>query len=126
MLDKISIGGTANIRAINETNFTVAMMGVFDGGVYAKVTGVTDTPDGKKHYDLRHYFVTDDGSYVYTEDKSVHTPVDGTVHLAQTEYTVVEAGGKFEGMTGSFKSWGAMDYNRGIGVLRFEGELSKQ
>jgi len=91
----LSIGRTANIRAIDTTNFAVAMTGVFDGGVYAKVTGVTESTDGKKHYELRHYFVTDDGSYLYTQDKSVHTPVDGTIHLAQTEYTVVEAGGRF-------------------------------
>lgn len=125
MSDKLSIGGTANIRAIDETNFTVAMTGVFDGGVYAKTTGLTESPDGKKLYELRHYFVVDDGSYVYTQDKSTHTPIDGTIYLAQTEYTVIEAGGKFQGMTGSFKSWGAMDYSKGVGVLRFEGELSR-
>ena len=32
--------------------------------------------------------------------------IEGVVYYAQTEYSVVEAGGKFEGMTGSFKSWG--------------------
>ncbi|MBE9169561.1 hypothetical protein IQ238_19200 [Pleurocapsales cyanobacterium LEGE 06147] len=125
MANTLSIGGTANIRAIDATNFAVAMTGVFDGGVYARITGATDSPDGKKHYDLRHYFVADDGSYVYTQDKSVHTPVEGTIYFAQTEYTVVEAGGKFEGMTGSFRSWGAIDYGRGVGVLRFEDQLSR-
>ena len=124
MSDKRSIGVTANIRAINETNYAVAMTGIFDGGVYAKTTNTTESPDGKKIYALRHYFVADDGSYVYTQDKSVHTLIDGTMYLAQTEYTVVETGGKFEGMTGSFKSWGVMDYGKGVGVLRFEGELN--
>lgn len=125
MSNILPIGGTANIRAIDSTNFAVAMTGVFDGGVYANTTRVTESIEGKKHYDLRHYFVTDDGSYLYTQDKSVHTPIDGAVYLAQTEYTVVEAGGKFEGMTGSFKSWGAIDYSQGVGVLRFEGQLSR-
>ncbi|MEO0828594.1 MAG: hypothetical protein AAFY67_23660 [Cyanobacteria bacterium J06642_9] len=125
MSDQLSIGGTANIRAIDEINFAVAMTGVFDGGVYAKVTGATESEDGKKHYDLRHHFITDDGSYIYSQDKSVHTPIDGALYLAQTTYTVVEAGGKFEGMTGSFKSWGAMDYGQGVGVLRFEGQLNR-
>ncbi|PSB15586.1 hypothetical protein C7B76_13410 [filamentous cyanobacterium CCP2] len=124
MSNTLSLGGTANIRAIDATNFVVAMTGVFDGGVYAKTTGVTESEDGKKHYELRHYFVTDDGSYLYTQDKSIHTPVDGKNHFAQTEYTVVEAGGKFAGLTGSFKSWGAIDYSTGIGVLRFEGQLN--
>ncbi|MBD2463517.1 hypothetical protein H6G89_21160 [Oscillatoria sp. FACHB-1407] len=126
MTTSLSMGGTANIRAIDATNFVVAMTGVFDGGVYAKVTDATDIPDGKKHYDLRHYFVADDGSYIYTQDKSVHTPVEGTTYFAQTEYTVVEAGGKFEGLTGSFNSWGAIDYGKGVGVLRFEGQLNHQ
>jgi len=97
---------------------------LIDGGVYAKTTASTDSSDGKKHYDLRHYFVTNDGSYLYTQDQSVHTPVEGSLYFAQTEYTVVEAGGKFEGMTGSFRSWGAIDYDKGVGVLRFEGQLS--
>lgn len=125
MANTMAIGGTANIRAIDATNFAVAMTGVFDGGVYAKTTAATDSPEGKKHYDLRHYFVADDGSYVYTQDQSVHIPVEGTLYFVQTEYTVVEAGGKFEGMTGSFRSWGAIDYSKGVGVLRFEGQLSR-
>ena len=123
MANTVTIGGTANIRAIDATNFAVAMTGVFDGGVYAKTTAATDSPDGKKPYDLCHYFVADDGSYVYTQDQSVPTPVEGTIYFAQTEYIVVEAGGKFEGITGSFRSWGAIDYSKGVGVLRFEGQL---
>ncbi|NJL58155.1 hypothetical protein HC928_25850, partial [bacterium] len=51
MTNTVAIGGTANIRAVDATNFAVAMTGVFDGGVYAKTTAVTDSPDGKKHYD---------------------------------------------------------------------------
>lgn len=54
----------------------------------------------------------------------MHTPVEGTIYFAQTEYTVVEAGGKFETMTGSFRNWGAIDYGKGVGVLRFEGQLN--
>lgn len=60
-----------------------------------------------------------------TEDKTVHVPIEGVVYYAQTEYSVVEAGGKFEGMTGSFKSWGAMDYSKSVGILRFEGQISR-
>lgn len=125
MSNKLSIGGTANIRAIDETNFAVAMTGVFDGGVYAKTVKNSESADGKKHYDLCHYFVTDDGSYIYTQDKSVHMLVEKAIYFAQTKYSVVEAGGKFEGLTGSFKSWGAIDYDKGIGVLRFEGQLTE-
>lgn len=125
MSNKLSIGGTANIRAIDETNFAVAMTGVFDGGVYAKTIGNDESADGKKHFALRHYFITDDGSYIYTEDKSVHTPVENSMYFAQTEYTVVKTGGKFEGLRGSFKSWGALDYDTGVGVLRFEGQLTE-
>lgn len=33
MTTSLSIGGTANIRAIDATNFVVAMTGVLDGGV---------------------------------------------------------------------------------------------
>lgn len=83
MSDKISIGGTANIRVASKTDFAVAMTGVFDGGVYAKMTNVNETPDGKKLYALRPYFVTDDGSYLYTEDKSVHVLlIEGAVYYA--------------------------------------------
>ncbi|MGJ3247353.1 MAG: hypothetical protein ACFE0I_14940 [Elainellaceae cyanobacterium] len=125
MANSLTIGGTANFRAIDETSFSVAMTGTFDGGVYAKVVGSEQLPDGKIHYDLRHYFTADDGGYVNTQDKSVHTPSEGDLHLAQTEYTVVEAGGRFAGLTGSFRSWGAVNYGTGLGVLRFEGELNR-
>lgn len=28
-------------------------------------------------------------------------------------------------MTGSFRSWGEIDYGKGAGVLRFEGRLNR-
>ncbi|CAA9410132.1 hypothetical protein AVDCRST_MAG94-6382 [uncultured Leptolyngbya sp.] len=126
MANTLSIGETANIRVIATTNFAVAMTRAFDGGVYAKTTANTDSPDGKKHYDLRHYFVADDSSYIYTQDKSVHTPVEGTIYFPQTEYTIMEAGKKLEGMTGSFRSWGAINNGKGVGVLRFECPLGRR
>lgn len=125
MPDSLTIGGTANFRAIDDTSFSVAMTGTFDGGVYAKVVGSEQSPDGKIHYALRHYFTTDDGSYVNTQDKSMHTPTGEDLHLAQTEYTVVETGGRFAGLSGSFRSWGAVNYGSGLGVLRFEGQLNR-
>ena len=124
MSDTMTIGGTANFRAVDETNYSVAMTGVFDGGVYAKVVGSQALSDGRTQYNLRHYFTADDGSFLNTQDKSIHTHVNDNLYLAQTEYTVVEAGGRFEGMKGSFKSWGAVNYSTGLGVLRFEGQLS--
>jgi len=51
--------------------------------------GSERTADGTIRYDLRHYFTANDGSYVNTQDKSVHTPAEGDLHLTQTEYTVV-------------------------------------
>jgi len=35
MSTSLTIGGTANFRAIDETSFSVTMTGTFDGGVYA-------------------------------------------------------------------------------------------
>lgn len=99
------------------------MTGTFDGGVFAKVVGSEQAADGKIRYSLRHYFTADDGSYVNTQNSSLHIPIENDLHLAQTEHTVVEASGRFAGMTGSFKSWGAVSYSTGLGVLRFEGQL---
>lgn len=84
MSNSLTIGGTANFRAIDETSFSVAMTGTFDGGVYAKVVGSEELPDGKIRYDLRHYFTADDGSYVNTQDKSVHTPPTRASGIAPT------------------------------------------
>jgi len=78
MSDKFSIGGTANFQAIDDSGFAIAATGIFDGGGYAKITGITDGADGKKHVELRHYFVAHDGSYIYTEDQGLLTPVTET------------------------------------------------
>jgi hypothetical protein len=123
MPNKITIGGTASFRAIDETGgFAIAASGDFNGG-YAKITGINDASDGKKNVVLQHYLLADDGSYIYTQDKAVHTPVTESRFAAITEYTIVKAGGRFEGLTGTFKSMGMLDYSTGVGAVRFEGEI---
>ncbi len=123
MSEKISIGGTVTFQAIDESGFAMVANGTFGGG-YAKIAGMTKGADGNNHVELQHYFLAADGSYVYTQDKAVHTPVTETRYAAATEYTVVASGGKFAGMTGStFNSIGVLDYSTGFGVVRLEGEI---
>ncbi len=53
------------------------------------------------------------------------TPVEGTIYFTQTEYTIMEAGEKFEDMTVSFRSWSAINNGKGVGVLGFESHLGR-
>jgi hypothetical protein len=123
MSDKISIGGAVTFQAIDESGFALVANGTFGGG-YAKITQLTKGADGSNQVELQHYFLASDGSYVYTQDKAMHTPVTETRYAAVTEYRVVAAGGKFAGMIGSmFNSIGILNYSTGFGVVRLEGEM---
>lgn len=121
-----TMGGTALTQFVQETNgWVVAMSGDFDGGVFSRVAaGPFDKGNGRTEYDLEHFFVRKDGSTIQTRDKSVIQTVPGHERVyANTFYTVVKATGAFEGMTGNFESWGAMEPTTGRGVLRFSGQI---
>lgn len=119
------MGGTANTRTFTENKFVVAMTGDFDGGVYAEIVRSEPVSKTELNNELRHYFATKDGSYIYTQDRNVVTQIKDSRYYGETTYNVVEAGGDFEGYNGSFKSWGVFDFEQGTGVLRFEGKICK-
>lgn len=70
MSQRLAIGGMANIQAVDKRHLIVAMTALLDGGVYAQTVSASGAVDGKKHFELRHYLVADDGSYLYTQGKS--------------------------------------------------------
>ena len=123
---QLVMGGTANFIAFDASNFVVAMTGVFTGGAYATVTNSDDLGGGKIAKELRHYFINENGDYFFTQDKAIHTQVHDNRYYAETTYTVVESGGQFAGLRGSFRSWGALDYGTGRGGLVFEGTLTSE
>lgn len=123
MADCRSMGGTANIRNMSPTEFVVAMSGDFEGGAFARSLAVPEEANGWITYQLEHYFTADDGSWIRTRDVGRHRQVEGDRHYGETTYRVVDSGGDFAGLRGEMRSWGAFDYGRGDGVLRFEGEL---
>lgn len=126
---KFTMGGTAVTQFVENINgWVVAMSGDFDGGVFARIVGESrDLGHGRTEVDLEHHFVRKDGSTISTKDVGVLTAVPGNDRvLAATTYSVVNATGAFEGMTGSFKSWGSFDQTNGQGILRFWGELSEK
>lgn len=121
----LNMGGTANFGFADTANgFVVAMTGTFQGGAFAKVNGAQRDGDITVA-DLEHVFIHQDGSMIFTRDRGVwtHHPTDPRV-LASNEYTVVRATGQFEGLKGSFRSWGSYNAETGEGVLRFAGTLS--
>ncbi|MGF1476834.1 MAG: hypothetical protein ACFB6S_14860 [Geminicoccaceae bacterium] len=120
-----TLGGTANIRNLSQTEFVVAMTGEFEGGAFARSLGAEDAGDGWTEYQLEHYFTTENGSWIKTRDVGRHRLAYDDRYYGETQYNVVDAGGAFEGMRGSFRSWGAFDYARGDGVLRFDGEICR-
>jgi hypothetical protein len=120
-----TMGGTATFDYAEPIGgYVVAMSGDFDGGVFARAIGEPRVEGERTHLDLEHFFMRKDGSTIQTRDKSVLTTVPGAERvLAETTYQVVRATGAFEGMTGGFKSWGAIESVSGKGVLRFWGEI---
>lgn len=124
--DCLDMGGTANARALSETEFVVATSGDFGGGSYAKVlTKPEKINDTQSKIRLRHYFVTPGGSYVFTDDVNILTHIKGERFYGETTYDVVDSGGEFEGMRGSFNSAGIFDFGAGTVVVRFEGEICR-
>lgn len=126
---KQTMGGTAIFQFNQNVNgYLVAMTGDFDGGVFARVIGEPrDVGNGRTELDLEHYFIRKDGSTISTRDQSVLQTVPGSERLAaSTTYNVVNATGSFEGMKGTFQSWGALDPSTGQGILRFWGHIGTE
>jgi hypothetical protein len=122
----VSLGGTANFGfAENAGGFVVAMTGEFNGGAFAKVVGEPRREGNRTYAELEHIFIRQDGSMIFTRDKAEWVHVDGDARvLAATTYTVVRCTGAFEGLKGTFRSWGSLNPQTGEGVLRFAGSLS--
>ena len=71
------------------------------------------------------FFIHEDGSTISTKDKSFVQEAAGEITAGGTDYKVVKATGRFAGFTGSFSSRGGRLFEKGVGVLRFEGELTR-
>lgn len=126
--DIISMGGTANLLNINELSGIGALTGTINGAGYGAPTGeMNDMGNGRMEFTGIHYFLDRDGSTLHTHDKAViHVDPDGGPTTLEVEYTVVEASGRFEGYGGTFRSRGWLNGVRGVGVVRFEGAISRQ
>ncbi len=123
---KLTMGGAAITQFVPDLNgWVVAMVGDFDGGVFARIVeGPVDKGNGRSEYDLEHFFTRKDGSTIQTRDKAVIQAVSGHERVyVSTSYNVVKTTGAFEGLSGKFESWGAAEPNTGRGILRFSGEL---
>jgi hypothetical protein len=125
----ISMGGMGNYNyEAGGRSGVAAMAGAFEGGVIFRQTSdfrrVSDA--GRLEANFEHMFVTADGSTIRTQDLSWGYAVPGTEYVVGGgAYTVVEATGRFEGMRGTFHSWGAFNPARGQAVLRYEGRICR-
>lgn len=134
--DWIDMGGTANLLTMSETNGIGALTGAIDGAAYGAPTSEMK-PIGDDRYEFTglHYFLDKDGSMLYTQDYSIiEVKPDREANYFQVEYTVVEATGRFEGYSGTFRSRGWLRAGGGdstvnkhaVGVVRFEGRLYRK
>jgi hypothetical protein len=134
--DRIVMGGTANLFTMSETHGIGAITGTIDGAAYgAPTSDLVDAGDGVVEFTGYHYFLDKDGSSLYTHDRSVmHLNPIGGANAFEVAYTVVEATGRFEGFGGTFRSRGWLKAGdpenpvakHAVGMVRFEGELSRQ
>ncbi|MEL6258504.1 MAG: hypothetical protein AAFQ67_05565, partial [Pseudomonadota bacterium] len=85
-----------------------------------------DAGKGRTEFEMEHFFIHEDGSTIFTKDKSfVQEAKSGEITAGGTDYTIVASTGRFEGYRGSFSSRGGWLFDKGVGVLRFEGEICK-
>lgn len=126
MSDTVYLGGTANVVYISASEGVAAMTGGFKGGAYARVTSERrDAGGGRTEFDMEHFFIHEDGSTIFTKDKSFVQETRGEITAGGTDYTVVQATGRFAGMRGTFHSRGGWLFDKGVGVLRFEGHIGR-
>ncbi len=124
--DKLLSGGTANVAYISESEGIAAMTGTLKGGAYAHVTSDhRDVGNGRFEFDMEDFFIYTDGSTIVANDKSCVQEAAEEITAGSTDYTVVNATGRFAGFTGPFGRRGGRFFDKGIGVLRFEGELNR-
>ena len=123
-----SMGGLGNYNYAEDGRSGVAAMaGEFRGGVsFRQIGEFRDVGNGRSEGEFEHMFVTEDGSTIYTRDKSWGVSVPGTDYImGGAAYTVVNATGKFEGYTGTFHSWGTFAPTKGQAILRYEGQICR-
>ncbi|WP_148230408.1 hypothetical protein [Marinithermus hydrothermalis] len=82
--------------------------------------------DGRVRIQLRHTFVTRDGSTLHTQDEGIGTPIrEGLMHV--TERSVIVGGtGRFSNVRGTLEVHGSVDFERGETVFRYRGELCRE
>ncbi|WP_116201544.1 hypothetical protein [Amycolatopsis circi] len=133
--ERISMEGAATLLTVTKTTGIGAMTGAVNGAAYGESTSEqTELADGRLTYTMFHQFLDHDGSRLHTIDRAVLGPgADGESSTLEVEYTVVEATGRFEGCSGTFRSRGWLktppddgaSAQQSVGAVRFEGEIRR-
>lgn len=93
--------------------------------IYKKATSEIKFVDGRASFTMVHEFMSRDGSRISTVDTATGIQVPGIDEVSLTVmHKVVDSTGKFEGLRGTFPSFGLHNFATGKGVQRFGGELS--
>lgn len=122
----IDLGGTGLANAINDTGFVASLDGRLSGGARASVAGQRQTAAGLE-LDMRHFFFTDEGGLLETQDVATLTeiPARPGKFMLEIHYTIQKASGTFDGYSGEFKSRGLINFDEGSVVLKYSGKICR-
>ncbi|WP_409180087.1 hypothetical protein F9C11_26610 [Amycolatopsis sp. VS8301801F10] len=131
--DRLSMTGSATLFTLTKTTGIGAVTGTVNGAAYGEQTSeVEELGDGRIAYTMFHQFLDSDGSRLRTHDRAaLSAGAPGEPSTLEVEYAVVEATGRFEGCSGTFRSRGWLRIPPGeeglvqhsVGVVQFAGEL---
>tara|TARA_R110002073_G_C9207160_1_gene558644 strand:- start:299 stop:679 length:381 start_codon:yes stop_codon:yes gene_type:complete len=126
MSKPLNIGAFAAVQYLPHIEtFLATGDGDFDGPIWAKATSEIKFVDGRASFTMVHEFMSRDGSRISTVDTATGIQVPGIDEVSLTVmHKVVDSTGKFEGLRGTFPSFGLHNFATGKGVQRFGGELS--
>jgi len=125
------IGGTGMPNFFSQQEGVMSAVATLSGSVSAataRVVAERQTATGLE-MDMQHFFMTDKGGFMNTNDLAILTKVLGKKDRYMIEITYqVQAGstsGQLEGYTGTFNSYGLVDMENLQGVIRYSGEICK-
>ncbi len=125
------IGGVGMPNFVPQADGTITIVAPLTGSVAVASGTITSQrkTDTGLVMDMTHYFMTEKGGFMQTNDVAILTKVLGKKdrYMIEISYHVQESStsGVLKGYKGEFKSFGLVDLANLTGLIRYSGEICK-
>ena len=123
-------GGGILTNFLDSTETLGTATGDLAGGLGVIVLGVAPGANGTTVYHVHHHWVTASGDTILFNDAFLTAFPSGASGLVIADYlngvTINSGTGRFVGATGTLAVFGAVDLNRGLLTLRYQGQVCLQ